>query len=51
MQAAVAEQEDGFMTGDPKDVLLPALQGELRKQALMASPRAVPVRCLRAAML
>eukprot|EP00873_Tetraselmis_striata_P022489 jgi/Tetstr1/442753/TSEL_030841.t2 len=37
VQAAVAEQDDGYMTGDPKDVLLPALQNELRKQAMMAN--------------
>lgn len=38
VQAAVAEQDDGYMTGDPKDVLLPALQNELRKQAMMVCP-------------
>jgi transcription initiation factor TFIIH subunit 1 len=37
VQAAVAESEDGFMMGDPKEVLLPALQAELRKQAQMVN--------------
>mmetsp|Transcript_31576 Transcript_31576/g.89667 ORF Transcript_31576/g.89667 Transcript_31576/m.89667 type:complete len:606 (+) Transcript_31576:109-1926(+) len=37
VQATLAEQQDGFMVNDPKEVLLPALQQALREQAMLAN--------------
>lgn len=38
VQAALAEADDGVLVSDPKDVLLPIMQQELRKQAMLVAP-------------